>query len=362
MTAANRMLIQVVPQLKPAQCGVSDHAIALAQELESTFGIESAFVVLNSDARCSVPYSVVYGAPEGLLAACLSLSRERRGAILVHLSGYGYSADGAPTRLAEALGKVKSNRRLPVAVYFHELFASGMPWTPVFWRSRSQRKAIRRIAEECDLCVTSIRRHADWLEPARRSAAPVELLPVFSTVGQAPRYTPFAARESAIAVFGLGETRQKSYKELFSLDGMLNKLGIREILDIGPSFAAPSEINGIPVRCVGSLESADVVKQLSRTKFGFLSYPPSCLAKSGVFAAYSAQGAVPVIATPFSGEEDGLRDGVHVLSPRTVEAAQTSGLEQCSEAAQLWYSGHSVRAHAATYARWFDELERRLDA
>lgn len=360
MVPANRLLIQVVPQLKPGQCGVSDHAILLARELKSAFGIESAFVVLNSDARCSLPHSVVHCAPEGLLAACLTLSRGRPGALLVHLSGYGYSPDGAPTLLAEALRNVKSDGRLPVAVYFHELFATGLPWTPAFWHSHRQRKALRRIAEECDLHVTNIQRHADWLEidPVRRPTACVELLPVFSTVGEAPERTPFAQREPAIAIFGLLGTRRNAYTELSSLAGMLSRLGIREILDIGPQFAAPSELNGIPVRCMGSLPAADVVKRLSQTRFGFLSYPSFCLAKSGVFAAYCAQGVIPVIATPFSQEEDGLRDGVHVLSPRTVMAAQASGLEQCSEAAWLWYSKHRLHAHAATYARWFDELER----
>ena len=80
----NRRIIQVVPQLKPARCGVSDHAIALASELKTGFGIDTAFVVLNSDEPSGVPYPVVHCSPDQLLNACVSLRTNELAAILVH--------------------------------------------------------------------------------------------------------------------------------------------------------------------------------------------------------------------------------------------------------------------------------------
>jgi len=53
-------LIHVVPQLKPGRCGVTDHVLPLAAELKGAFGVGSGFVVLNSDARCDLPYPVVH--------------------------------------------------------------------------------------------------------------------------------------------------------------------------------------------------------------------------------------------------------------------------------------------------------------
>ena len=349
MLPSDRLLIQVVPRLTPARCGVSDQAILLARELETAFGIKTAFVVLNSNEVCSLPYSIIYCPPAELLETCLSMTEGRPGAILVHLSGYGYSADGAPTLLADALANVRADGRFRIAVYFHELFATGMPWRSAFWHSRQQRNAVRRIAEGCDLLVTSSRRYADWLEqePVRRSAAPVELLPVLSTVGEAQQFAPFALREPVMAVFGLPATRQRAYLAVFA--GMLHELGIQEILDIGPEFGAPSMLKGVPVRCIGALAAADVVKQLSRTRslcFVHFDIP----GKVRSIRCYCAQGTIPVIARPFSGVADGLKDGVHVLSQRTVRAAQASGLEPCSNAAWLWYSGHRLHVHAATYA------------
>ncbi|MDR3754505.1 MAG: hypothetical protein P4K78_11830 [Terracidiphilus sp.] len=362
--AGTRRLIQVVPRLQPTRCGVSDHALALASELRTSYGIDSVFVVLNSDERCDLPYSVTHCAPHQLLNSCVAFSGSQPAAILVHLSGYGYSADGAPTLLAEALEKVKADGRFRVAVFFHELFATGMPWKSAFWYSQRQKRAVRRIAEACDLRVTNARNYVDWLtrETVPRTASPIQYMPVFSQVGEAQQLIPLADREPVMAVFGLGGTRQNAYRDLSALGTMLRQLGIQEILDIGPDFEPPGELDGIPVRRMGVLTAAEIARQFSRSSFGFLSYPRMPLAKSGVFAGYCAHGVIPVIARHFPGQVDGLEDGVHVLSPRTATGAQASALESCSIAAWRWYSGHRLHDHAAIYARWMDESTEGMEA
>jgi len=355
--AGNRRLIQVVPRLLPTRCGVSDHAITLASELRTSYGIDSAFVVLNSDERCDLPYSITHCAPPQLLSACVAFSESQPAAILVHLSGYGYSADGAPALLAEALQSVRADARLRVAVYFHELFATGMPWKSAFWHSQRQKRAVRRIAEACDLLVTNTRSYVDWLtrETVPQSASPIQCMPVFSHAGEAEQHISLADRDPVMAVFGLGATRQNAYRELSALGTMLQQLGIQEILDVGPEFDAPAGVHRIPVRRMGVLAATEIASQFSRSTFGFLSYPHTRLAKSGVFAGYCAHGVIPLIARHFPGQVDGLEDGVQVLSPRTAAAARASGLEACSIAAWRWYSGHRLHDHAAIYARWMDE-------
>jgi hypothetical protein len=306
----------------------------------------------------------MYGSPAQLLETCLTLSNGEPGFLLVHLSGYGYSADGAPTLLAEALGSVRADGRFRVAVFFHELFATGMPWKSAFWYSRRQKRAVRRVAEACDLLVTNTRKYVDWLtrETVRKSASPIQYMPVFSQVGEPQQHIPLADRDPVMAVFGLGGTRQNAYRDLSALGTMLEQLGIQEILDIGPEFEPPGELHGIPVRRMGVLAATEIARQFSRSTFGFLSYPRTRLAKSGVFAGYCAHGVIPVIAQHFSGQVDGLEAGVHVLSPRTATAAQASGLEGCSIAAWHWYSGHRLHDHAAVYARWMDESTDGMEA
>lgn len=348
------LLIQVLPQLKPTRCGVSDQAVRLAAELKSAFAIETAFVVLNSNERCEQPFPVCICTSRELLAKCIELSGGLPAAMLVHLSGYGYSADGAPRALADALDRVRADGRYRIAVYFHELFARGMPWKSCFWHSFRQRKVVRRIAEGCDLRATSVEYYAAWLEgiPSRRTDMPVLRLPVFSAVGEASTPVPFAAREESLAVFGLPGTRQRAYRVLAALPQLLHGLGIRKIVDIGAECGAPRSLADVPVEKRGVLDALELPDALSRIRFGFITNTADRMAKSSTFASYCAQGTIPVIIEPFSGEIDGLRDGVQVISPRTLDAVGKNGYQACSTAAWQWQANNGVHVHAAHYRDW----------
>ena len=150
-----------------------------------------------------------------------------------------------------------------------------------------------------------------------------------------------------------GNTR-RAFKELAKLAGVLNDLGVKEIVDIGAGAGFPDRLHGISVRHKGELGTRELEKELSRATFGDLSYPANCLAKSSILAAYCAHGTIPVIAKPFVHEFDGLRDGEQVLSRRTAHDATSSGLESCSISAWEWYAGHRIGAHAEIYARWLN--------
>jgi hypothetical protein len=353
MPAANRQLIQVVAQLQPERCGVSDFAILLARELESKFGIGSAFAVINSTAPCDVSFPRVYRTQAELLDACNVLSCGEPGTLLVHLSGYGFSRDGAPRELADALSQVRKSGKFKIAVCFHELYATGMPWRSAFWYSARQRRAVRRIAKDCDVIVTTREENAKWLERAVEPSGggPVHLLPVFSNVGEPQELTPMELREPVMVVLGRGNSRKRAYRRLSQIAGTVGQLGIREIIDIGPEFEPPSQVLGIPIRRMGVLDARMVSEILSHSRFGFVPHPPSSLAKSGIFEGLCAHGTVPLLGVPFRGVIDGLQDGVHLISPRSTKSALAGRLESCSSAAWRWYSGHGLRIHAATYAR-----------
>jgi hypothetical protein len=364
MPTPKRLLIQVVPQLKPARCGVSDHALLLAQELACGFGVETAFVVLNSADTSNSAFPKVYCEPSRLVEACVSLSKGQAGSVLLHYSGYGYSADGAPVAVAEALRRLRNSGQFRIGAYFHELSASGMPWTSAFWHTHLQRKVGRRIAGECDLIATNLDRHADWLERDDHHGivGPVHRLPVFSNVGESVKLSPMRARRRIMAVFGLPGTRRNSYKRLLHLGKMLNELGVEEIMDIGPECNAPANLGAIPVRRLGVMAAKDIAGLLAQSMCGFVPHPSFCLAKSGIFAGLCAHGAVPVLADHFSEEVDELRDGVHLVSERTAKAALDAGLERCSAAAWNWYKGHRLRIHAETYSRLLVQTSVGLEA
>jgi hypothetical protein len=357
MPPAKPLLIEVVPRMTPARCGLSDYSLLIAGELESAFGIRAAFAVLNSSEPGEIPYPVRHCAPAALLEACSTLSEGEPASLLVHLSGYGYAADGAPADLAQALADVSASGRFRVAVFFHELFAPALPWKSAFWHSRRQKEVVRRIAVTADLLVTNARPSLEWLQqvPHRRSTAPIQFLPIFSQVGEPDHPPAFADREPVAVVFGLGGTRRRAYREMAGLGNTLHALGIEEIWDIGPEIGTPQDFRGIPIKRMGVLPAGQVSQRLSRARFGLLPLIWVWLTKSGVFSAYCAHGAIPVLGRPFPGEIAGLQDGIHLLTPRSAMAAQASGLERCSRAAWRWYQGHRLHSHAAIYAQWLND-------
>ena len=353
MPLADPILIQVVPRLQPGRCGISDHALALADELETGFGVTSAFAVLNSQEACDLRFPITYCQTSQLWEACKNLSDGTQAALLVHYSGYGYSADGAPLALADALKRVHESQQIRVGVYFHELFASSMPWRSGFWYRSRQQHVVRSIVKACDFMATNLERHCNWIErkAAGEMNTPLLHLPVFSNVGEALERRAMNGRRPALIVFGLAGTRQKSYAKIASLGSMLRVLRVREILDIGPESAAPPKLNGLPVRHMGVLSTTDLSGVLSESMFGFVPHPWFCLAKSGIFAGICAHGTIPVLGESFSAESDGLKDGVHLFSPKTTRGATVADLEQLSAAGWHWYMGHRLQAHAETYAR-----------
>lgn len=355
--APRPLLIQVVPRLKPGRCGVSDQAVLLASELKTGFGIDSAFVVLNSNEQCTLPYAMVYRPATDLLESCLELTQGFSGTVLIHVSGYGYSADGAPTLLADALEKVGAGGEFRMAAYFHENFASGPPWKSAFWYKRRQQNVLRRIICQCGLMVTNIERHAEWLERESRilGGVPVERMPVFSPAGETDTPVPFAQRSAAMVVFGLPATRESAYRKMAAAGSLVETLGIEEILDVGRGCNHPTDVNGVRVKPIGSLPSGELAAVFSYVRFGFVQHPMNCLGKSSVFAAYCAQGTIPVIGEPFPEEADGLLEGVHVVTPRAASSARMSGWETCSHGAWSWYMGHRLRIHAQRYAKWMGE-------
>src|SRR5260370_39338613 len=215
-SATRPLLSQVVPRLIPGRCGVSDQAVFLAHELNESFATDSAFVVLNSNQRSDLPYPVVHCLPSQLLETCLKLSEGRPGAMLIHMSGYGYSADGAPTLLAESLETVRGSGQFRIAVFFHETFASGPPWKSAFWHSHRQQKALRKIIAQSGLNAASIGYNLAWLGRAsrRHGVFPAKLVPVFSAAGETDAPLPFEERRPVMLVFGLAGTRRRAYQKL----------------------------------------------------------------------------------------------------------------------------------------------------
>jgi hypothetical protein len=109
-------------------------------------------------------------------------------------------------------------------------------------------------------------------------------------------------------------------------------------VDIGPPLPMPAAVEGIPVRPLGVLPAGEVSALLLRSAAGFIAYPPDFLAKSTIFAAYCAHGALPVCA--WARPPAGLP--IPCWSAGDDPAAVAA-------AAHAWYRGHSLERQAARF-------------
>ena len=275
-------------------------------------------------------------------------------AVLVHYVNYGFARRGCPLVLVDRLAdwrNARVDRRL--VTLFHEVHASGPPWTSSFWLRPVQRALARRLARASDACVTSTRLYAEmlgqWVPAAR-----VHRLPVFSTVGEPPALPPWEARRPELVVFGSAGVRARAYAERDAIERVVRNLGVTGVVDLGQPCGAPPSLAGRPVRAAGFLHEQELGERLLAARFAFLAYPPSLLDKSTVFAAYQAHGLCPLVA--WAGEDPGEADGegnhwlrAERLDPVTGDAAAAVGGRALER-----YSSYGLARHVALHRELLD--------
>jgi glycosyltransferase involved in cell wall biosynthesis len=349
-------LIQLVPELPPAVGGVGDYALNLAKELHR-LGIRTTFVVpdRHRQAQAARPRGLPEVSPVVPRAGALSqrLAALSPTMVLLHYSGYGFARRGAPVWLVRGLRRWKAaapDQRL--VVMFHELWASGPPWTSSFWLSPLQRALVAALLRLADAYLTSTDLYARRLRRLAPHRSPVAVLPVLSNIGEPSDLPPLEAREPLAVVFGQPGMRARVYRHLEAFLPALQAAGIEGILDIGPPLEVrATEKPALPVTRFGYLTAASASATLLRARLGLLDYPLDFAAKSGIFAAYAAHGIVPVVRGAAGGEDDRLRHGLNLV--RTSEPMSELKLagQRLATEAHLWYRAHGLERAAATFAR-----------
>lgn len=272
----------------------------------------------------------------------LQWSAERVGnrTLLLHLSHYGYEKRGVPTWLVRWV-----NRQRPhvfrVGVYFHELYAKGAPWRSSFWLSPFQRLITTRLLAQSDFWLTNRRASADWLAQRGGTGKPSVTFPVISNVGEQP--AEGAARHRRLIVFGSAALRERTYRATLPvLPQWARELGL-EIHDVGdqlPDRALESSLASWGVMLHGRQSAKLVSELLASAQCGLVKYPVAFIAKSGVFAAYSAHGVCPIVVSREIESCDGLQHGVNFLSWDAVP--DPVPFDIVGREASRWYSDHSL--------------------
>lgn len=341
------LLIQLTP---PGQGGVRDYLECLKTEW-ACVGIESHVIELS---QASV-------ATQSLLDRVLTLAdnsvrpdSQATFSLLIHFSGYGYEQRGLCFWLLREieLAKARLGDRLRVVTMFHELFASGPPWGSAFWLSPLQARIARRLARMSDAIWTNTESHGRWLRKQVGPSTPIAVQPVFSTVGEPGQLAPTAGREPSLVVFGSPSTRRRALAALPPYVESLERQGISEILEVGSGEASPWTATGLKPRFMGRMEKPDLRALLERSAYGLIEYPPICLGKSTVFAAYAAHGCVSINVADAGHDSDGVQAGLHFvsLSRDTAIPNHEHSRESMASAARTWYEPNSVTRQAKAFA------------
>lgn len=276
------------------------------------------------------------------------LSDYGSGSVLLNFSGYGYHPRGIPNWLVRRLTQLRT-RGTQVGIFFHELFAVEPPWRSAFWLGPMQRRIAADLGSLSSYWLTNCNMAAHWLR-AHSGPVPHRVLPVYSNVGE-PATRP-AERADKIVVFGGPAIRAQVYRRLdagFWRWAMEQGLAVH---DIGPPICSHDYDRlreSQRIHAHGSLPAEQVSERLAEARFGLLCYPPHVVAKSGVFAAYSAHGVCTLLFADDYQAHDGLVPDHHYAAGYAGVSAGRIDADRVGTAAFQWYQPHRVDAHAQAF-------------
>ncbi|MBN3870647.1 glycosyltransferase family 1 protein [Nostoc sp. JL33] len=359
-------ITSIVPRLPPAIDGVGDYALNLARQLRKNFNIQTHFIVGNPTWTGAAeidgfPVSQVsvgvagcrHRSPDALLTL---LSSDRSSSILLHYVGYGYAQRGCPIWLVDGLQRWKSLfPKRSLLTMFHEVYASGLPWTSSFWLSPLQKNLAARLAQMSDRCITSKQLYAEIIANISRGKHhQIPFLPVFSNIGEPDKVLPLSERQQRLVVFGGVANRARVYRESQAvLEYVCQRLNIQQIWDIGtPTGVNLSSITKVPILEIGQQSAEKVSKILADSVAAFSDYNPDFLAKSTIFASYCAHRLLPINTKGSASVVDGIEPGKHywVPNPQGNELGNHMEMQAIADNAYSWYKTHRLSITVKTFA------------
>lgn len=357
-------IIQIVPQLPPAIDGLGDYALNLGLQLQEDFGLQTIFVVGNSETKSeriegfSVKPLSIHSAKA--LTSLLSELKPKSSIVLLHYVNYGYAKRGCPVWLVRGLkGWLAGNKNRQLVTMFHEVYASSsLPWTSSFWTSPVQKHLASQLSKLSEYCLTSKQLYAHFLEELNPSLGKqIPVIPVFSNIGEPQKVPPLIERTRRLVVFGGSGTRLRVYqKSLCFLTEICQQLDIKEIVDIGPATGLNlSDIQGVPVVVMGKQPASKISEIFLDSIVGFFYYPLDFLARSTIFAAYCSHGLIPVGSSYYAWgkENDGLVGGQHYWladSQKTILNLPVG--QSIANTAFDWYQSHRLSEQSKLFAQY----------
>ncbi len=358
-------ILQIVPRLPPAMCGVGDYSLVLARALRDNHGINTQFIVADpawesGKVELGFPVEVLRERSARELIRTIAADISNVSGIILQYSGYGFSKRGAPLWLRRAVKRLRQEfPGVLLMTMFHELYASGPITSSAFWIKPLQQMVLRSIARNSDAARTNRNAYAQWLaQVCGCDPQKIATFPVFSNLGECADFRPFVERQRRIVLFqppAIESPHGKDYWECW-----------RRLRDRWPDLAtiAAGRCHGLPddgsIECRGHVTAEEAHQILRDSMLTIVDYYDGYLAKSGFFAAYAAHGIGCFLPRMNRSEADGIWPGVHYLAGLDAGSkTDMSDVEDTARRLHDWYRPHSVMATTASYA---DTIEKAVHA
>jgi hypothetical protein len=346
-----RNLVMLTPYGAPGTNGLSDHVDQIVAALAGQrIPAIDKIGITRSAGEADISHNVVMQGDSRGLEHLLERLVKTDCTLVVHYVCYGYQKRGCPVSLIRSLRSLRSTRNFRMISVFHELYASGPPWTSAFYVSPLQRFLFRSLASLSDTVVTSTPAYKRLLEQRGKSAG---VHPVISNIGEPADPPGLERRANRAVVFGLPHSRRPLF-ESGMLAPTLKKLGVDEVLEIGDRCGQPpANIGSVQWRQCGNLSSQKVSELFLQSRFGLLYYSRDLLSKSGVFAAYSSHRMVPVLLPRRGSSVEELRPQTHYLDSSDTCQLDHATLQGIADESWQWYvSSRSSGVCKELYVNW----------
>jgi hypothetical protein len=162
-----KIIIQIVPALRPKKDGAGDYALNLALELRAAYGIQSRFIVC--DPGWTGPGRIEdFGVQrlrvrnEAGIWSLLSSAKEQRPPVLLHYCAYGYNKQGVPLWLHQGIkswldeqssSDAGGDKQL-VTFFYEALPSSFKPWKKALYLRIPQQWLLQQFHRRSRLSVT----------------------------------------------------------------------------------------------------------------------------------------------------------------------------------------------------------------